>query len=305
MPGVGGAAERNVRMKHRTILAGRDIKAFTLIELLVVIAIIAILAAMLLPALAKAKQKVRTTVCLNNLRQWGFGLTMYAGDSAGKMPRDGMSQGGVYPGNTTTDVIRGHRTGYPTDPAAWFNTLPNFVAEPPLSNYWVDPGSTSFAQNSASLPFPGGRGKIWHCPVARIELNDVPSSSGRNGFFSLVMNIDLKMRTSTTRMPWPDMPRLDLLWQPSATVMQFDAFFAPNERNPRNSFNSVNPAQRWVQFSSRHMEGGNILFVDGHAEYFKREYVTNNSFNGSVTATNEPHLKDIIWNPIHRATLRR
>lgn len=61
-------------------------KAFTLIELLVVIAIIAILAALLLPALAAAREKARRTSCMNNLKQMGISLESYLTDYAQYYP---------------------------------------------------------------------------------------------------------------------------------------------------------------------------------------------------------------------------
>jgi prepilin-type N-terminal cleavage/methylation domain-containing protein len=85
---------------------GLPSQAFTLIELLVVIAIIAILAAMLLPALSRAKERARRTVDVSNLHQWGVGCMLYAGDYKEYLPSGVRSFATADPG---------------TDDFIWFN----------------------------------------------------------------------------------------------------------------------------------------------------------------------------------------
>jgi prepilin-type N-terminal cleavage/methylation domain-containing protein len=258
--------------------------AFTLIELLVVIAIIAILAAMLLPVLAKAKQKAMRVNCVSNLKQWGAAQYMTAGDNQDRLPTDGMGQNGMYPGNS----FNSYPTGTPDDPFAWFNEVPPNMAERCLSNYFALPGGDP----RNKLPFPGRNGKIWHCPSAVMTDSDYTAlnGGGANGFFSYAMNIDLKDRSGI----WPDyMPRLAMLAKPSATVLMFDVVFNPVSEivNGSPGFNSVNPANRYKSLGVRHELGTVLDFCDGHASYFKIRSLTN--YPGYPNS--EPQKPDVIW----------
>src|SRR6476646_2461109 len=121
-------------MKKRS--NGRANRAFTLIELLVVIAIIAILAAMLLPALARAKEKARRTSCCNNVKQTAMGILMYVDDHDNYLPgpvNKGISCPTVAAGLSDSDL------SFPTWLGAYIGGVNANNNAEALANVWQCP----------------------------------------------------------------------------------------------------------------------------------------------------------------------
>ena len=124
---------RNVR-KYKSRLIRTPVDGFTLIELLVVIAIIAILAAMLLPALASAKSRAKTIACVSNEKQIALGYLMYAGDNNDYLPVAG------------TNTVGG--TVLPTE---WLREIGPYIAKANVDNKTLTTAGSVVACPSANI----------------------------------------------------------------------------------------------------------------------------------------------------------
>jgi prepilin-type N-terminal cleavage/methylation domain-containing protein len=267
-------------------------RAFTLIELLVVIAIIAILAAMLLPALASAKEKARRTACSSNLKQWGYAQTMYLDDNQGIYPSTDIPAQSPYTPisydakrplwiDITIIQATDQSVGTNYGQSAWFNVLPPYIQSKPLWEYALLPDAESAYATGAN---------IYACPTSVGQGPDPSLLTGQVAF-SYAMN-----SKGSTYLPAGTHLKQSLVSYPSGFVLFSEVRTHQNETPfyvPGNANADIlgSPECYTTRESSRHNAGSEICFSDAHVSYFKYSYVCELTNNTAA----DPGRVDINW----------
>ena len=205
-------------------------KGFTLIELLVVIAIIAILAAILFPVFAKAREKARQTTCSSNLKQIGIAMNQYSQDYD-----EYLVNNFAYAPNQPAGTFIMDRCGRPM--RFWTNLLEPYVKS----------------------------GAVYICPSGEIVANSEAPTGACTVFVPRSYNMNADVSGCCLNV---GSRKLSDVTKPSETFVMADAgvhrLFGPSF----GPLDDLTVGWPWVK--NRHSEGANVLWIDGHVKWVKR-----------------------------------